>query len=422
MKDNWKEPLIVELNAYISNVQNFKKKWDKNIVKLLETLKERYIVENKKREDLYDNVINKIDKLIKDCQSQEDRNNCKSLLKKIKLEKDNADSKLLTNYATKEELELLSEYIKDCMCLVINSQEKILYDKYKFLLQVLFIVGEIIRFNSFKSFSSIRSLLENCKLDDTFSEECKNLFQKILNYNALNDALNKNSNENVMKILDFNILSKDIVIRKEESYKIMYDKEATNNFYLLNISFVKKLLEEIQNDKYKSLLDICSYISNKLNITLHEDFYKLKNLYEQTYEEVLVSDQKYFMQQKLKEAREQAEMAREEQQRLERERTEMLRREAEKQAEEQKRMYERQKNDNDLQRELEKQRYYNSQLKNSNQNLNNNSNQTAKAVYDAQIAQLNAELFNLHGPNDGNRRIAVESAIRDLEHKRKNLK
>lgn len=48
MKDNWKEPLIVELNAYISNVQNFKKKWDKNIVKLLETLKERYIVENKK--------------------------------------------------------------------------------------------------------------------------------------------------------------------------------------------------------------------------------------------------------------------------------------------------------------------------------------------------------------------------------------
>ena len=292
MKDNWKEPLIVELNAYISNVQNFKKKWDKNIVKLLETLKERYIVENKKREDLYDNVINKIDKLIKDCQSQEDRNNCKSLLKKIKLEKDNADSKLLTNYATKEELELLSEYIKDCMCLVINSQEKILYDKYKFLLQVLFIVGEIIRFNSFKSFSSIRSLLENCKLDDTFSEECKNLFQKILNYNALNDALNKNSNENVMKILDFNILSKDIVIRKEESYKIMYDKEATNNFYLLNISFVKELLEEIQNDKYKSLLDICSYISNKLNITLHEDFYKLKNLYEQAYEEVLVSDQK----------------------------------------------------------------------------------------------------------------------------------
>lgn len=423
MDINWKEKLEKECNNYLIDINNFQKKWTEIIIPLVDDLqlivskkrKERDLI-IKKAHDFYEsrlkNLNNNSDKQIIESQLNSIQ------LNSIQLDKKDKDAEYCINYATDEEIKIITSYIMDYTQFAINSNEIKKYEKYPFLMLVLGMTG------GFQVGIPFHFLVrENYKIksmDNSFSMYCQEqfwpLFIKKQKIKLLVDEVSYDKTP---------LLIED----SDEGYKIKQkvDKKYEGILYSIKDKFVNTILEELKNTIFTSPIDLAIFLSKKNDIKVENDLMEFKRLYEESVEQIKVSDQRYYYEKRLEQEKEQAEFDREQRERqfdkqqqrdaeIEEQRRyeERERRNAEKRYQrDQLRLQEQQAND---ERRYREQEHKDAQQRNEQQLRAQRAQ--SRAVYQAQIAQLEKEMFTLHGPSDGNRLMAVKSAIRDLEWKR----
>ena len=331
MNTNWKKDLINEINEYKLNLKNFKNKWcNSNIEQLFISLKSRmksvleerdvllkqalahYVkkLENEENKKTIEFIKEKIDKINYELNYPgKDINKIKQYSKEYYNIQDAAEKdkerKNILNFANDEELKIVKEFLVDFLPLIINRSdfnlERLAHKNYKFsqykspcydytnLMQALAVVGGF-------DFNTI--VLRGCApLNDGFSHYCQNKY-----YDMVEEASKLPVIEGCIEKGLFNF---KVVV----GFTLTDDSEEKDN-YVFNETFLNQLIECLNKSEFSSSADFSINVAKQLKIEIVPEFKEYKRLYEETLEEIQVSNQKYYNEEKLRQDREEAEETR----------------------------------------------------------------------------------------------------------------
>ncbi|MDD4350578.1 MAG: hypothetical protein PHP83_00090 [Clostridia bacterium] len=417
MDNEWKHKLINECENYLLDVDKFKDKWcngkiEKLVNKLIDRAKDKINERNlllKKAFDYYEQRLIEISKgTIKS-------KFIKSQLLNINNEKEAEEADNIFNYITNLEKQTIIEYINDYLQFAINSNERKKYQLYPLLMLTLsmsggFQIGIPYRLVLSKKFSII---------DSSFSKYCQ--------VESIPLFINRQSFDLIIEAINYDTASVKIK-HINNGYIIDTANDNTkDNLYVLNEEFVHEIIKDLKENDYTSAIDFSLNIAKKYKLPIDDSILDFKKLYEEKPEQILISDQRYYAEKKLEQDKEQAKEDRRQRQ----EHAEEDRRQRQEDEEYQRRISEENRiraveNEERYRRQqmmdVEQDRRYRDEQQRALQKQNEQQIKAQKAqtraFYDAQIAQLRKEEFNLHGPNDARRLLAVRSQIRDLQWKR----
>lgn len=417
MKKNWKKLLIDEIDELIGEIEDFNKKWDIDTLKKMNKkylkirdidIQEKYDFIKIAREylDSLSSNDNIFDRLRTTLSSFYDADELPDGCCVSHITKDNIQNLNIVNYLNSSDKEEIANFLIDYDQILINSHNVRKNKKYCQVCQYLIFIGaDPWNFH----------LLDYDLLDDTFSQYCKQEFKAFCFTRELSGAqqLIENAYENSDRI-PFVVCEKDngetdkyaIFIKKDKNF---LKKEHLNFPLSLKIDFLTNLKNCLKKEDYSSLVDfaICQMKDNRLKVT--KDFMDLKEKYEQTPEEVMVLDQRYYAEKQIEEKRE----FREQQLELQKEQMEREERHKERQLRLQKEQMERE----EYNRAIERRRQETLDRENREYQARQLEAQKAqaRAVFDSKIAELEAEKWQT---NDRIKKGAIQAKIDNLRNQR----
>ena len=215
------------------------------------------------------------------------------------------ERKNILNFANDEELKIVKEFLVDFLPLIINRSdfniERLAHKNYKLsqykspcydytnLMQTLAVVGGF-------DFNTI--VLQKCApLNDGFSHYCQNKYcdmvEEASKLPVIEGCIEKG-------LFNFKVVA---------GFTLTDDSEEKDN-YVFNETFLNQLIESLNKSEFSSSADFSISVAKQLKIEIVPEFKEYKRLYEETLEEIQVSNQKYFNEEKLRQDREEAEETR----------------------------------------------------------------------------------------------------------------
>lgn len=247
--------------------------------------------------------------------------------------------------------------------------------------------------------------------DDKYFDILKNLIDKRIPFTSVDDAPDFYSRD-----------AAPFAAGKGEKDGPWVTEEEEQKLLFLDEKGVQEIISFLNGGSYSSIIDAVISFRKKIKAPSFPDLKDLKTLFELSPDEIVIYDNRYYTEKQLEQQQE-AERQRqiEERRRLEQEQAQWeaeQRRQAEESWRQQAQVAETNRllaesNRMQAQQAQEEQRRHREQLA--------AQKRQAEAVIDARLAELKKELFNLHGPNDTPRRLAVQREIDELERKKRYL-
>ena len=423
MNKRWKEELINELIAYKKSLESFEEVWCKGkIAEIYDKLEKRRQKIVSEREELFNKAEDFYKLKLKNVNNEEDKKKINRKISALKKERDDQELNNMNNFIYKNlERGELPAYIKNYMKCVIDGYDKFVYETYTNMMQMLGILGVA---------RNDMNLGLYCPIDDSFSKFCQEEFRQYIN--PRNNTFNYEPEQVKFKGVSF--LDKKLfdygVCHVADINKVGYmmPRSKESSFSHLNLEVLECLIKDLQENSYESLMDFCKKVLAGSGIEISKSFVRFKRLYEETPEEIMISDQRYYSEKKLEQDKEDARLARlqmerdAERQRMLEERAlemeeEAREREYELQREYQQEMLEQQRET--MRFEEAREREYAREQENA---IRAQKEQT-RAIYDSQLAQMKSEFYSLdcNSLESARRRAELQVQIRNLENKRNNI-